>query len=142
MEQNNIRTLACFTDGASRGNPGPSAYAYVLVSIDGQVVEEGSGFLGRRTNNEAEYQALIAGLTAAGRLGATSLEVYSDSELMVRQMTGSYRVSSPRLRPLYQEAQALTRHFRGVTFRPVSREHPLIVRADRLCNRVLDMHQE
>jgi ribonuclease HI len=142
MEQYKTGTLACYTDGASRGNPGPAAFAYILVAGHGEVVEEGSGFLGRATNNEAEYRALIAGLSAAGRLGSSDLLVCSDSELVVRQMTGAYRVSSQRLRPLYMEAQALTGHFRAVTFRSVPREHPFVARADLLCNQVLDMHMD
>lgn len=138
MEIGQSGTLACYTDGASRGNPGPSACAYILVTAGGEVVEERAVFLGLGTNNEAEYRGLIAGLAAAGRRGAGYVEVFSDSELMVRQMTGTYRVSSPRLRPLYDEAKILARRFREVSFRSVPREHPLIGKADRLCNQVLD----
>lgn len=141
MENGESGTLACYTDGASRGNPGPSACAYIIVTAHGDVAEERGIFLGPGTNNEAEYRGLIAGLAAAGRLGAINLEVFSDSELMIRQMTGAYRVSSPRLRPLHNEAQALTRHFRTVTFRSVSRNHPMIGRADRLCNQLLDAQE-
>ncbi len=138
METRESDTLACYTDGASRGNPGPSACAYILMTVRGDVIGERAFFLGRGTNNEAEYRGLIAGLAAAGRMRAVRLEVFSDSELIIRQMNGSYRVSSPRLRPLYHEAQALARHFREVTFRSVPREHPMIVKADQLCNEVLD----
>ena len=138
MKNREPDTFACYTDGASRGNPGPSACAYILVTSRGDVAEERAFFLGQGTNNEAEYRGLIAGLSAARRLGAVYLEVFSDSELIIRQMTGSYRVSSPRLRPLYEEAQVLTRRFGKVTFRSVPRDHPLIGRADRLCNQVLD----
>jgi ribonuclease HI len=138
MENREFRTLTCYTDGASRGNPGPSACAYILMTRSGDVLEERAVFIGRGTNNEAEYRGLLEGLAAAERLGAVRLEVFSDSELMIRQMAGAYRVSSPRLRPLYEEAQALIRHFREVTFQSVPREHPLIGRADQLCNKVLD----
>lgn len=138
MENREFRTLTCFTDGASRGNPGPSACAYILVTGNGDVLEERAVFIGRGTNNEAEYRGLLEGLAAAERLGCVHLEVFSDSELMIRQMAGTYRVSSPRLRPLYEEAQALIRQFREVTFQSVPREHPLIGRADQLCNQVLD----
>ena len=138
MESREFSTLACYTDGASRGNPGPSACAYIIVTCGGDVVEERAIPAGRGTNNEAEYRGLLAGLSAAERMGAVHLDVFSDSELMIRQMAGTYRVSSPRLRPLYEEAQALIRHFREVTFQSVPREHPLIARADRLCNQVLD----
>lgn len=138
MESREFSTLACFTDGASRGNPGPSACAYILVARGGDVVEERAVFIGRGTNNEAEYRGLLEGLAAAERREAVRLEVFSDSELMIRQMAGTYRVSSPRLRPLYEEAQVLIRHFREVTFQAVPRDHPLIGRADQLCNQVLD----
>jgi ribonuclease HI len=132
------KELCCFTDGASRGNPGPSAGAYILVSREGLVIEERSWFLGTGTNNEAEYQALIAGLKAADRQGCEFLTVFSDSELVVRQMEGSYRVSSSRLRPLYAKAANLLPRFRSVRFRSVPRENPMIRRADRLCNQALD----
>jgi ribonuclease HI len=138
MEHPDNRTLSCYSDGASRGNPGPSACAYILVTETGEVREEQGIPLGEGTNNEAEYRGLIAGLIAAARYGCRNLVLFSDSELMIRQMQGEYRVSSPRLRPLHEQAQALLSLFGEITFRAVSREHPFIVRADQLCNRVLD----
>jgi ribonuclease HI len=132
------KELCCFTDGASRGNPGPSAGAFVLVDPGGRVIEERGWFLGEGTNNEAEYRALIAGLTAAAGYDCEFLSVFSDSELVVRQMGGSYRVASPRLRPLHDRAVALLPLFRSVRFQSVPREDPMIRRADRLCNQALD----
>jgi len=132
------KELCCYTDGASRGNPGPSAGAYILVDREGRVIEERGWFQGTGTNNEAEYRALIAGLTAAAGHGCGILTVFSDSELVVRQMEGCYRVSSSRLRPLHAEAQALLPRCRTVRFRSVPRENPMIRRADRLCNQALD----
>jgi ribonuclease HI len=128
----------CYTDGASRGNPGPAAGAYILVDKEGQVFEERGWFLGIRTNNEAEYEALIAGLTAAAGHGCRVLSVYSDSELVVRQMQGSYRVRALRLLPYHTRAREVLAGFKRVSFRSVPREDPLIRRADLLCNRVLD----
>jgi ribonuclease HI len=92
-------------DGGSRGNPGPAAYGAVIEDPHGEVVARLSEYLGRQTNNYAEYQGLLAVLAWAGEHGARSLRVVSDSELMVRQMSGRYKVSSPALRPLWEEAR-------------------------------------
>jgi ribonuclease HI len=134
-------SLSLYTDGASRGNPGPAACAYILLDGRDTVIEEVAIPLGQKTNNEAEYQALIAGLTAAARHGGTQVAVFSDSELVMRQMTGRYRVSSTRLQPLYREATLLASRFRRVTYTSVPREHPMIVRADHLCNETLDANR-
>ncbi|HIH27722.1 MAG TPA: ribonuclease HI family protein [Methanoregulaceae archaeon] len=134
-------SLSLYTDGASRGNPGPAACAYILLDTRAMVIEEDAIPLGQKTNNEAEYQALIAGLTAAARHGGTQVAVFSDSELVMRQMTGRYRVSSPRLQPLCREASLLASRFRRVTYTSVPREHPMIVRADHLCNETLDANR-
>jgi len=139
MEHSDYPTLSCYTDGASRGNPGPSACAYILVTENGEVIEEQGIPLGNGTNNEAEYRGLLAGLSAATRYRCIHLNLFSDSELMIRQMQGQYRVSSPRLRLLHEQAQALLSLFIEVTFRSVPREDPFIVRADKLCNRALDV---
>jgi len=129
---------SCYTDGASRGNPGPSAAAYLLVDRQGAIVEERGWFLGTGTNNEAEYQAVIAGLLAAERHQYAVLSVYSDSELIIRQMQGRYQVRSPRLRPLHAMTREIIARFGTVRFSSVPRENPMILRADQLCNRVLD----
>jgi ribonuclease HI len=137
-----VRTITgearCYTDGASRGNPGPAAGAFILVDREGKVFKERGWFLGTRTNNEAEYEALIAGLAAAAGYGCTVLFVYSDSEVMIRQMQGTYRVKSPRLFPYHARAKEILLGFKRVSFRSVPREDPLIQRADLLCNQVLD----
>lgn len=132
------RPLQLFTDGASRGNPGPSAWAYILLGPDREVIEQRAGVAGRGTNNEAEYRALIEGLHAAARHGGVLLSVCSDSELVIRQMNGRYRVASPRLLPLYREARSALESFKKVEFISVPRDHPVISRADRLCNEALD----
>jgi ribonuclease HI len=128
----------CYTDGASRGNPGPAAGAYILVDREGKVFEERGWFLGTRTNNEAEYEALIAGLTAAAGHGCRVLSVFSDSELVVRQMQGTYRVRAVRLLPYHTRAREAIASFIRVSFRSVPREDPLIQKADLLCNQALD----
>lgn len=125
-------------DGGSRGNPGPSAAGIVLTTDDGTVVHEAGLYLGRATNNVAEYRALVAGLQAAKTLGAAQVEVLSDSELLVRQMNGEYRVKNPGLRPLYEQACRLTDAFAACSFRHIRREDNRL--ADRLVNQALDRH--
>lgn len=129
--------LTIHTDGASRGNPGEAACAYV-ISRAGHPVIEVAERLGLMTNNQAEYTALVRALEHALELGAEhSLRIHSDSELMVKQMRGEYRVKNEDLRDLYDEARGLVREFRGtVTFQHVRREQNS--RADALCNEVLD----
>ena len=125
-----------FTDGGARGNPGPAAYGFVLEDEAGTVLEARGEAIGIATNNVAEYSALIAGLRRAGELGVDELEVVSDSELMVKQMTGEYRVKNEALQDLSLEATRLARRVGQVTYRAVRREHNEL--ADRLVNDALD----
>ncbi len=129
--------LTINTDGASRGNPGPAAFAYVINRVDQPPVEE-AGCLGRMTNNMAEYTALVRALEHALRLGPQyRVIVRSDSELMVKQMRGEYRVKDDRLRALYDQACRLRDRFQHrPQFLHVRREQN--TRADALCNEVLD----
>jgi ribonuclease HI len=122
-------------DGAARGNPGPAAYAVVIARPGAPAVEE-SDTLGTATNNVAEYTALVAGLERAAELGLRRVDVFSDSELLVKQMNGEYRVKHPDLLPLYQEATQLRRGFETVTLTHVRRAQN--ARADQLCNEALD----
>ncbi len=123
------------TDGASRGNPGPAAYAYI-IQRDGAEDIEVKGRLEDTTNNVAEYMALVRALEHAKRLGARRLAVATDSELMARQVEGSYKVKNEGLRPLYEQVRDLWDEFESATIRHVPREQNR--RADRLCNEVLD----
>lgn len=123
------------TDGGSRGNPGPAAYAYTIECLGHAAIED-KGFLGETTNNIAEYTGLIKALEHAHKLGARRLLIHSDSELMINQMNGAYKVKHPGLLPLYLQADKLRRSFDQVTLRHVRREHNK--RADRLCNEALD----
>ncbi len=125
-----------FTDGGARGNPGPAAYAYVLEAEDGTVLDSRGEAIGVATNNVAEYRALLAGLEAAAATGVDELEVVSDSELMVKQMRGEYKVKNEALRGLSVEAGRLARQVGHVTYTAVRREHNLL--ADRLVNEALD----
>ena len=125
-----------FTDGGSRGNPGPAAYGFVLEADDGTVLDARGEAIGVATNNVAEYSALIAGLERARLLGLAEVEVVSDSELLVKQMRGEYKVKNAALRELSLEAARLAREIGKVTYTAVRREHNEL--ADRLVNDALD----
>jgi len=127
-------------DGGARGNPGPAAAGVVIrTEDDGTIIHQAGVFLGRATNNVAEYSALLAGLEAADRLAASEVEVLSDSELLVRQMNGQYRVRNSGLKPLYDRARRLAERFEDFSIRHVRREHNLD--ADRLVNQALKLER-
>ena len=128
--------LVVHVDGGARGNPGPAAYGYVLEAEDGTVLDARGDTIGVATNNVAEYRALLAGLASALERGVDELEVVSDSELLVRQMRGEYKVKSPTLRELVDEAQVLAGRLGSVRYTAVRREHNEL--ADRLVNEALD----
>jgi ribonuclease HI len=128
-------SLTIHIDGASRGNPGPAAFAYVIAR-DGYPIIEEAECLGQTTNNVAEYTALVRALERAGTLGGKRLYLRSDSELLVKQMNGIYKVKDHKIRPLYEQARQLCRNFISVAIGHVPREENS--RADRLCNEVLD----
>jgi ribonuclease HI len=123
-------------DGASRGNPGPAAYGVVMESADGSPVAALSKFLGETTNNVAEYQALLGALEYALAHGHRRLRVLADSELLARQIAGRYKVKSPDLRPLYEQAQRLIARLEAFSIEHVPRERNR--QADRLANQALD----
>ena len=129
-----------FTDGGARGNPGPAAAAYVLEADDGTVLDARGEAIGVATNNVAEYSALIAGLRMALELGVDELEVVSDSELVVKQMNGEYRVKNAALVDLSLEAARLARELGRVRYTAVRRTENEL--ADRLVNDVLDAAEE
>jgi probable phosphoglycerate mutase len=124
------------TDGGARGNPGPAAYGYVLEAEDGHVLAAHGEAIGRATNNVAEYSGLVAGMEKAAELGVRDLEVVSDSELLVKQMRGEYKVKNEALRLLWEEASDLERRFARVRYTAVRRAHNEL--ADRLVNDALD----
>ena len=127
------------TDGGARGNPGPAAYGYVLEDEKGTVLAAHGERIGIATNNVAEYSALIAGLEKAAELGVDEVDVVSDSELMVKQMTGEYRIKNEALQDLAADARRAARRIGKVTYRAVRREHNEL--ADRLVNEALDSAQ-
>jgi len=124
------------TDGGARGNPGPAAYGYVLETEDGHVLDARGETIGIATNNVAEYRALIAGLAKAVELGIDEVDVVSDSELLVKQMRGEYKVKNAALRELSIEAAGLARRLGRVSYTAVRREHNEL--ADQLVNEALD----
>ena len=125
-----------WTDGGARGNPGPAAFAYVLEAEDGTVLDARGEAIGVATNNVAEYSALVAGLARSVEAGVRELEVRSDSELMVKQMRGEYRVKNRDLQSLFLDASRAAREIGQVTYVHVRREHNEL--ADRLVNEALD----
>jgi len=129
-----------FSDGGSRGNPGPSAYA-IVVTKDDKIIHKHSEFLGVNTNNYAEYRGLIAGLTKAIELKADNVEFIMDSELVIKQMTGEYKVKSGNIKNLHLDAKALSSMIPNITFRNVRRSEMLIPVADALLNEELDKNQ-
>ena len=125
-----------YTDGGARGNPGPAAYGYVLEAEDGTVLAAEGRSIGIATNNVAEYRGLLAGLAKAVELSIAELDVRLDSELIVKQMRGEYRVRSESLRTLSVEAARLARQLGHVDYRHVPRERNEL--ADSLVNQALD----
>ncbi len=128
--------LIAYIDGGARGNPGPAGYGVVIQDADGRTRETFSQFLGETTNNVAEYQALLAALEFAAQQPGRRLKVYCDSELVVKQMQGLYRVRSPALKPLYQQAQQVASRLAHFSIEHVPREQN--EQADRLANEAMD----
>lgn len=131
-----LNRVRVYSDGAARGNPGPSGAGAVLVEPSGQIVDRLGKYLGVRTNNYAEYMGLLLGLRRARELGVREVEVFADSELMIRQLGGRYQVKSSSLRPLYQEALKLLNDFSRVKLVHVPRE--MNSAADEMSNRAID----
>ena len=125
-----------YTDGAARGNPGPAGAGAVIVSPGGHIVAKIGKFLGESTNNVAEYTGLILGLKRARAMGIKELDVFSDSELLVKQLAGDYAVKAEHLKPLHDEAQALLRAFPEVQVAHIPREENAA--ADEMSNRAID----
>jgi ribonuclease HI len=125
-----------YTDGGARGNPGPAAFAYVLEADDGTVLAAHGETIGVATNNVAEYRGLLAGLAKALELDVEEVEVVSDSELLVKQMRGEYKVRNEALRDLSLQAARLARQLPRIAYRHVRRAHNEL--ADRLVNEALD----
>ena len=132
--------IKIFTDGGSRGNPGPAASGAVLYSEDGEEITTAHKYLGIDTNNQAEYTAIIIGLEKAKSLGAKTIELCMDSELACKQLKGEYRVKNPEIAKRFLEVKNLITHFDSVKIKHIRRE--LNKAADAIVNKVLDEHME
>ena len=131
-----MQRLIIYADGAARGNPGPAGIGVVIEDERGRVLKELSQFVGRKTNNQAEYMALIQGLEAAAEYQADAVQLRLDSELLVRQLRGEYKVKSPLLKPLRNRAQELLARYKVVGIEHIERQYNRA--ADRLANRAID----
>ncbi|MFQ5742133.1 MAG: ribonuclease HI family protein [Acidobacteriota bacterium] len=132
--------VIAYIDGASRGNPGDAGYGVQVCATSGEEITAFGDYLGRQTNNHAEYRALLAALRWAHASGVDDLQVCSDSQLLVRQMNGDYRVKSATLRPLYEEARVLADRFDRFKIRHIPRGQNEA--ADTLANRAIDLAQQ
>ena len=130
------KKLTIFTDGGARGNPGPAGIGAVILNGEGKVIAEISEYIGEATNNQAEYKALIAGLVKAKELGTSDLEVFLDSELVVKQLNREYRVKDKDLAPLFLEVYNISLGFKKIIFKHIFREKNEL--ADKLVNQALD----
>ncbi len=131
-----INKIVIYTDGASRGNPGRAGAGFVIYTESGEKLTEGYRYLGIKTNNQAEYEALIMALEKAEEMGADAVEIRSDSQLLVRQLNGEYRVKSKNIIPLFRRVKELLSIFGSVQFTHVPREQNR--EADALANRGVD----
>ncbi|MBY8983419.1 MAG: ribonuclease HI family protein [Candidatus Lokiarchaeota archaeon] len=129
--------LEIYVDGASRGNPGPAAWAYIFIK-NGKIIEKKNGYIGKNTNNTAEYNAIINALKDANDFSKYVLKVYSDSQLVVRQINKVYRINKQHLSKLCNEVYNLRKKYPEVDFLHVKRNNPFIQKCDSLCNKCLD----
>lgn len=130
--------LKIYSDGASRGNAGPSAIAFMVLTEDGKILKKNSQYLGVRTNNQAEYEALISGLESASKLTSQEVICHMDSELVVKHLNGEYKVRNPNLKVLWLKVQKLKERFQKVSFKHVRRTDNYIQKVDWLANKTLD----
>ncbi len=131
------KSFSIFTDGAARGNPGLAAAAFLLVQ-EGVLIHSDSSFLGTRTNNQAEYQAIIIALENTKKFTKGDISIYSDSELVIKQLNGEYQVKNPQLKVLYQKVKKKSLAFSSTKFLHVPRTNLWIRKADKLCNEILN----
>jgi ribonuclease HI len=137
MSQTGFSSLKIYVDGASRGNPGPAASAFILV-YKNKILHEGCDFIGKATNNTAEYKAIINALKLTQEYSKGLIELYSDSNLAIQQINKKWRINQPHLDKLYKEVHELAGKYEKVEFIHVNRDNQFISICDRLCNQCLD----
>ena len=125
-----------YVDGASRGNPGPASYGFAVIDAEGEILHEGSDYIGTTTNNVAEYTALIEALRYVLEKNISAVEIRSDSQLLVKQLTGEYKVRTPHIQELHEKARDLLRHLSFYVIKHVPRSQNKL--ADQLANEALD----
>jgi len=130
--------LKIYSDGASRGNPGPSAIAYMIITCDGKILKKYSKYVGIKTNNQTEYEALICALESASELTDQEVACYVDSEIIVKHLNGEYKVRNPKLKILWMKVQELKCNFQRTDFIHVLRSDTIIKKVDKLANQTLD----
>jgi ribonuclease HI len=130
--------LHTFSDGGARGNPGPAAIGFVICHPGGEVIREGAECIGEMTNNKAEYRAMLKAIETAKTMKATTLLCHADSELIVYQLQGRYRIKDAGLKVLAEKVKSVAVSFDTVQWKQVPREHPMIARADKLLNQALN----
>lgn len=130
--------LRTYSDGGARGNPGPGAIGVLICDEKNQVLREHNHCLGKVTNNEAEYRALISALSLAKEMGAAEVDSFMDSQLVARQMSGEYRVKAEGIKELFAQAKKMEGYFKKVGYHHLPREDRMMKLADRLVNRALD----
>ena len=130
--------LRVYSDGTSRGNPGPSSIAYLILSEDRKKIAENSEYIGVKTNNQAEYEALISALEFAYKLESEEVSCYVDSELLAKQLNGEYQVRNPKLSILWLKVRKLMQKFQIITFTYKPRTNIYIQQVDKLANKTLD----
>jgi ribonuclease HI len=133
--------VSIYTDAGARGNPGPAAIA-VLIFEGQKLIKQHGDYIGTATNNQAEYRAVIKALELSKELGVKEIELFTDSELVARQLSGEYKVKDQKLKPLHEQAKALEKGFAKVTFSSVPRGNLRIWLADKLVNKILDSRKE
>ncbi|MHA1688768.1 MAG: ribonuclease HI family protein [Promethearchaeota archaeon] len=137
---NKKKVIKIFTDGAARGNPGPAAISYIVIQGD-KVIHQGEKYIGKATNNTAEYKAIIEALSSFENCSECYVQVYSDSKLVIEQIKGNWKINYPHLLKLKQEITKLQENFKKVEFYHVNRENPWIQQCDKTCNQILNEHE-
>ncbi|MHA2225087.1 MAG: ribonuclease HI family protein [Candidatus Hodarchaeales archaeon] len=132
------KLLTIYTDGASRGNPGPSAYGFIFL-IGEKIIHQKSSFIGDQTNNQAEYRAMIEALSEARKMTRGKVELFSDSELVINQINGIYQVKKSHLQILWDQVVELKSEFLEVKLTVIPRDNKWIKQVDKLCNRSLNL---